>query len=378
MRCSNAISPVVVLQPEVIRHFGTSTAAFLSQLNYWIQRNKSGVIHKGMRWIFNTAEEWSCQIGVSDRQIRRIVAELKNAGVIFVEKLADYKSNRTNYYTINYERLSELLAERQIPQNVLSMSESSGQDVLMVKTKITNRTINKSNKSKYYCSYRIKRQTLDASELLNPATTEKSEKLEGIEVKSPPAPILSYNEAVKNTTAQDMIDYWNSVFPKSKTPMSRNLAKRLVAAFKVKFETKMWMWKNYCQLIESSNYLTGSNFKLSLLWALKYQTIDRIRAGELGVKDIKYPSEYYEEKALHHLKYVQEEDICKEIRFKLLKHYGAMVYNSWFTRISFTPNDGQITFKADNKFIEEYVVSNFPEILISRKFGWLKSLTRNH
>lgn len=41
--------------------------------------------------------------------IERAVAKLKKLGVLLVEKRSLNKSDRTNFYTINYQKLAEIL-----------------------------------------------------------------------------------------------------------------------------------------------------------------------------------------------------------------------------------------------------------------------------
>ncbi|MBW8308657.1 MAG: hypothetical protein K0M45_03285 [Candidatus Paracaedibacteraceae bacterium] len=350
MRCSKAILPVVILQPDVVRLFGKSSAAFLSQLNYWIQKNRSGVFHKGKRWVFNTAEEWGNQLGVSDRQIRRIVAELKKAGIIFVEKLADYKSNRTNYYTINYERLNELLEERQTDLEASSRSGSSGQNVLMVKTEITNKENNKSDT--------LKDSYIAVSGTSNNQTKQvKKFTQENGQNKT--------SESTKNTTIQEMISFWNQIFPNEKVTLNRDLAPLLLSAFKVKFKSDMFQWKHYCKTIESSQYLTGKSFKLSIYWVLKYQTIDRIRAGEFGVKNVPIPGEQQmlEKEFQVQIMHLSEPEKCKEVRLKILKLYGAYVYKHWFHPLKFFIVEDRISFSAPSQFHGDYVAREYRCIL---------------
>jgi hypothetical protein len=349
MRCSKAILPVIILQPNVVRLFGASSAAFLSQLNYWIQKNRSGVFHKGKRWIFNTAEEWSSQLGVSDRQIRRIVAELKKSGIILVEKLADYKSNRTNYYTINYERLNELLEERQTSLEASSMSQSSGQNVLMVKTEITNIENNKSDKPKanIEVSGKSNNQTEQVKKI-NPGN-EKNKTI----------------EPSGNNTIQEMVSFWNQTFPTKKVSLNRDLAPLFLSAFKVKFNSDILQWKHYCKTIESSQYLTGKSFKLSIYWVLKYQTIDRIRAGEFGVKDVPIPGEQQmlEKEFQVQIVHLSEPEKCKEVRLKILKLYGAYAYKHWFHPLKFFIVEGRINFSAPSQFHGDYVAREYKSIL---------------
>ncbi|WP_010302089.1 DnaA N-terminal domain-containing protein [Candidatus Odyssella thessalonicensis] len=347
MPVAKKVNSIIVVRPEVVRHFGATTAAFLSQLNYWITVTRSGIIHNGKRWVFNTAEQWSKQIGVSDRQIRRIVASLRDAGVLLVAKLADYKSNRTNYYTINYERLNQLFEQLKIPQDTLSVSVCTRQDVLMVKTKNTNRDCNiseKANKKENYEPQEDK-QELSISQC----------------IPSNEVPATESNANI----VHDMVNYWNATFPNSQTALRRDLVPLLLSALKRKFNSEIIKWKHYCKVIASSSYITSQNFKLSIYWALKYGIIDRINAGEFGVKPLPFITD---EQALMREMYkdicqLSESEKCKEVRLKLLKVYGVFAYKHWFKTLKFFVSQDKITYIAPSKFHEDFIAREYRDIL---------------
>jgi hypothetical protein len=99
-----------MVHPELINRFGRSRASFISQLHYWIKKNQ-GIVHDGKRFVYNTADEWGDQLRYSSRTITRIIKDLVEAGVIIVKKLAWKKSDRTNYYALNYEMIAEIDAK---------------------------------------------------------------------------------------------------------------------------------------------------------------------------------------------------------------------------------------------------------------------------
>ncbi|MCP6001828.1 conserved phage C-terminal domain-containing protein, partial [Klebsiella pneumoniae] len=64
----------------------------------------------GVRWIYNTTEQWLEQFPFwSESTLKRTFTRLKSLGVLKVEQLNKSQRDMTNYYTINYE--SELLDE---------------------------------------------------------------------------------------------------------------------------------------------------------------------------------------------------------------------------------------------------------------------------
>ncbi len=85
--------------------------SFLQQLNYWIKnRSGVGVDHDGRRWVYNTSKEWSEDLEtISERTVTRAISILREEGVIITKALNSHKAVRTNYFTIDYDRLFEIL-----------------------------------------------------------------------------------------------------------------------------------------------------------------------------------------------------------------------------------------------------------------------------
>lgn len=345
-------STVLLSQPVLIDAFGRTGAQFISQLHYWIEK-QTGVLHEGMRWIYNTEKEWGQQIRLSERQIRFYVKKFKDLGILFVQKLHPKKSDRTNYFTLNYEKLFELI---DFPHQEETAS-SSGRDCLFYNTKITNKDLNNKSEETFVQSQLVE-QVIDFknnnSEELNVVEVEISKKSH--EKTSEP-----FETKEKSTTVQDMLAHWNKSFSKSETKLSKDLSRNLMGAFIHRFEKNMEKWQYYCATIASSSYLMGENFVLTLNWALKFSTIDRILKGELGVKEIVFkPSEEnLEKKALAHIDGVGESDRCKQDRRLLIKAFGAAAYISWFTQVEFIEQEGRVVFKTNSKFVEDYVMQKF-------------------
>ena len=175
-------------------------------------------------------------------------------------------------------------------------------------------------------------------------------------------------ETKKNSTAQDMVAYWNEVFSVSQSTMTKSLAPLLVSAFKTKFNSELIKWKHYCKTIESSKFIMGEGFSLSIYWALKFDVIDRIRAGEFGVKDVPLP---ISEQDLHNLEIaaiqqLDETDKCKEVRYLLLNKYGAFIYKAWMKTLVIIEDGKTMLFKAPNKFHEDWIMKTYPELYLAK------------
>ena len=99
----------LMLLPSLACEFGMVEAIFLQQLHYWLQ--KAEKTHDGKRWTFASLQQWSKQLPfISTATINRAITRLRKMGIVLVEKLANWKNNRTNYYSIQYDKLAHIAA----------------------------------------------------------------------------------------------------------------------------------------------------------------------------------------------------------------------------------------------------------------------------
>ena len=101
---------ILTVNPTIVKMFGLNEAFFLQQLHYWLQKSQNVV--NGKLWVYHSFEEWTQEISfLSGRTIQRIVQRLQEHGVIEVSHHGKGRFDRTNWYTLNYERLMQLVAE---------------------------------------------------------------------------------------------------------------------------------------------------------------------------------------------------------------------------------------------------------------------------
>ncbi|MCT7643859.1 hypothetical protein [Aliarcobacter butzleri] len=94
----------LTVEPILAVKVGLNEAIFLKQLHYWLNRTKH--IKKNKKWVFNSIKEWNKQLPFfSEKTISRIIANLKEQGLLEIEQFDKNLLNRTNWYTINYENL---------------------------------------------------------------------------------------------------------------------------------------------------------------------------------------------------------------------------------------------------------------------------------
>jgi hypothetical protein len=48
----------IVINPDLAYSIGLNEAIALQQVNYWLQETNSGLERDGVRWIYNTTEQW--------------------------------------------------------------------------------------------------------------------------------------------------------------------------------------------------------------------------------------------------------------------------------------------------------------------------------
>jgi hypothetical protein len=93
----------LVINTQLAMKIGLNEAIVLQQLHYWLRDTNSGMECDGVRWIYNTTEQWLEQFPFwSESTLKRAFASLKTLGLLRCEKLNKSKRDMTNFYTINY------------------------------------------------------------------------------------------------------------------------------------------------------------------------------------------------------------------------------------------------------------------------------------
>ena len=164
----------IVINPDLACSIGLNEAIALQQVNYWLKETTSGLERDGVRWIYNTNEQWLEQFPFwSESTLKRTFTRLKNLGVLKVEQLNKSQRDMTNYYTINYE--SELLDEVKVTKSKSSKCTlPSGQNEPMEEVKVE-----RSNGSKRTALIRSK-----CTDVLTENTTENT-----TDIKNPICPV---------------------------------------------------------------------------------------------------------------------------------------------------------------------------------------------
>ncbi len=166
----------IVINPDLAYSIGLNEAIALQQVNYWLKETNSGLERDGVRWIYNTNEQWLEQFPFwSESTLKRTFTRLKTLGVLKIEQLNKSQRDMTNYYTINYE--SELLDEVKVTKSKSSKcARPSGQNEPMEEV-----SVKRSIGSKRTAVIRSK-----CTDVLTENTTEST-----TENKTPSCPVAS-------------------------------------------------------------------------------------------------------------------------------------------------------------------------------------------
>ena|GEM_PF-1018562 len=385
----------LLMQPLLAIKVGKTPSMFLQQVHYWITCNspETGRVFDNRRWIYNSAKEWAAQLCLSERQVTRVVNTLKNIGVLLVDRLSHIKSDRTNWYSIDYQKLEALLPGLELnikpgvvpkkeilPPPTDKMSEPFGHNGGMYnKEAETTSEINLLSEEKSVVEDRPSQQVHVVQEDILSISQNSN-------TNPPPNPYSASSPTTpppSNTLASDLLEIWNQTVGQRQgeegnlIQLTKKRAQYLVAAFKFRFESNLSKWKQFCQQVTSSDFLMGkvkSTFRASLDWVLKFDIIQRILEGDFGVKNTPCVDEeavsLKTEAITQTIETSGEGEPIKRLRRSILQTLGEQTYQSWFADMTMTqspPTKGGrgIQLHPKNQFACDYVQTNYLDKLTS-------------
>ncbi|ENV72499.1 hypothetical protein F946_01974 [Acinetobacter johnsonii ANC 3681] len=125
----------LIASPTLAKAYGVAAATFLQKLHYCLEKSDAQV-HKGKKYWFHSYEQWQQTLGIySVSTIKRIVAKLKQAEILVIKKLSKNKWLQTNFYSINYKKLKQLIQPHTETQ---AQAQSSTQTTRTTDTKPAN------------------------------------------------------------------------------------------------------------------------------------------------------------------------------------------------------------------------------------------------
>ena len=382
-----------ITQPEIASIIGKTPSMLLQQVHYWITCNNSetGRVFDNRRWIYNSAKEWAAQLCLSERQVTRVVNTLKNIGVLLVDRLSHIKSDRTNWYSIDYQKLEALLPGLELnikpgvvpkkeilPTPTDKMSEPFGHNGGMYnkEAETTSETTFLSEEKVVVEDTSLQQVHVVQEDVLSISqNTNTSPDPSGTSSPTTTPP--------SNTLASDLLEIWNQTVGQRQgeegnlIQLTKKRAQYLVAAFKFRFESNLSKWKQFCQQVTSSDFLMGkvkSTFRASLDWVLKFDIIQRILEGDFGVNKTLCVDEeavsLKTEAITQTIETSGEGEPIKRLRRSILQALGEQTYQSWFADMPMTqspPTKGGrgIQLHTKNQFACDYVQTNYLDKLTS-------------
>ena len=337
----------LVLSPSTVKIVGRSAAIVLQQLHYWISSPaRYGNVEEDRRWIYNTYEEWQSQIKVfSTKTIQRAFKKLSDSGLVLIKRMNKKASDQTKSYTINYEKLNELTGADESKsikiQDKLSSPSGQNDQIIIRNTK----------------------KTTEKTSFTERDVENQNEKKDSTHIKADTLPI---------NIPEEMLSIWNTIVEENKNQLSLDPLRTrfLKKAFTDSFDGDMNQWKEYCYKITSSKFLMGevNDFKASLDWSLKFETIHRIKEGAYNqgtratgkdlVKNSSGSAVLDFDEIIEH-----ESKEAIDIRKKIIKKIGNDLYKSWFTESRIIMKEGRGIIFVSNRFRSDRIQTQFSNVL---------------
>lgn len=337
----------IFIQPEIIALVGgRSSAQFLQQIHYFITSSSvKGTSHQGHKWVYQTLDQWAEILAYSPSTIKNCIRTLQNLNLIKVEKLCKYKSNRTNFYTINYEVLSKVLDDKtNIPDLDKETLSINLENNLPLKPKIV--------------SPQVKNCPMVTTKSSNSDTNNISNKSKN---------------SLNKPFSELMLNAWNDIIkPEGIVALTKKRCQYLMAVMKHFFNWDLKKWQNYCHLITSSDFLMGKvkpEFKASLDWVLKFETIQKILEGQYGIKkpaSQQADSTALTQEILGRIGQEGESPVVISAKKLFLNTYGAYCFKDWLIAAGVTMDYQQSSLVikcSSNKFIRDEVFKKFDNLL---------------
>jgi hypothetical protein len=126
--------PPLQVLPSLANLIGLNEAIVLQQVHFWHENDKTGLLHDGYKWSYNTYEQWrdSNFPFWSVSTIQRIFLTLEEKGLIVTSQINKTNYDRTKYYRIDYDKLESLITP--------TCNDRTHQVDVIVDTKLTHST----------------------------------------------------------------------------------------------------------------------------------------------------------------------------------------------------------------------------------------------
>ncbi|WP_144461942.1 hypothetical protein [Siminovitchia fortis] len=104
--------PLLII-PTLAVKLGLNEAVVLQQMHYWLMKSRH--TRNKRKWVYNTYREWQEQLPFwSESTVKRTIKSLEKKGLVVSGTFNRSKMDQTKWYTLDYEKLAEMVAENQI------------------------------------------------------------------------------------------------------------------------------------------------------------------------------------------------------------------------------------------------------------------------
>jgi len=103
MACGLDSTHGIKFYPWLAKRTTVNAAIMAQQIYYWQCREGGGRIHEGVRWVYNTYQQWAEQTGLTVSQVKDSIKLLEDAGVLLSAQLDKANYNHVKSYRIDTE-----------------------------------------------------------------------------------------------------------------------------------------------------------------------------------------------------------------------------------------------------------------------------------
>lgn len=209
--------------PSLAVAVGLNEAILLQKIHGWLQCTPKE--HIGRNWIYNSYKSWHEQLPfLSESTIKRAMKNLIDLGIIISENFNSNKFDKTLWYSINYEKLNEIVEN----SDSVKMTLALGQNDTSIVSKWTDNTNNiynnkETNNINIISKERFKKPTLEEiTEYCNERNSSVNPKTfyeyfetggwvdsKGNKVKNWKQKIITWERNTKPTTEKETPNWFN-------------------------------------------------------------------------------------------------------------------------------------------------------------------------
>jgi len=102
----------VYFAKTLTKYIGLEKAIILQQVHFWLEVNKRDEknYYENRYWVYSSFEQWAERDSSwwSQRKLLSLFCKLCDSKILIKKQLKKEQMDRTNFYTINYEKLDEI------------------------------------------------------------------------------------------------------------------------------------------------------------------------------------------------------------------------------------------------------------------------------